>query len=84
MWDVEQAWERECGREKGQDDPDAGGKSVSKKSQPTRTCRNPFEKSKSRQTEYLDLSILTVRNGDLFDYLRYKLPKFNCSPLIVG
>ena len=32
--------------------PDAGGKSVSEKSQTTRTCRNPFEKSKSKQTEF--------------------------------
>ena len=32
--------------------PDAGGKSVSEKSQATRTCRNPFEKSKSKQTEF--------------------------------
>ena len=27
-------------------------KSVSEKSQATRTCRNPFEKSKSKQTEF--------------------------------
>ena len=32
--------------------PDAGEKSVSEKSQDTRTCRNPFEKSKSKQTEF--------------------------------
>ncbi len=32
--------------------PDAGGKSVSEKSQATSTCRNPFEKSKSKQTEF--------------------------------
>ncbi len=32
--------------------PDAGEKSVSEKSQATRTCRNPFEKSKSKQTEF--------------------------------
>jgi hypothetical protein len=32
--------------------PDVGGKSVSEKSQVTRTCRNPFEKSKSKQTEF--------------------------------
>jgi hypothetical protein len=32
--------------------PDAGEKSVSEKSQSTRTCRNPFEKSKSKQTEF--------------------------------
>ena len=32
--------------------PDAGEKSVSEKSQVTRTCRNPFEKSKSKQTEF--------------------------------
>ena len=30
----------------------AGGKSVSEKSHDTRTCRNPFEKSKSKQTEF--------------------------------
>ena len=30
--------------------PDEGGKSVSEKSQATRTCRNPFEKSKSKDT----------------------------------
>ncbi len=33
--------------------PDAGGKSVSEKSQATHTCRNPFEKSKSKQTEFV-------------------------------
>ncbi len=32
--------------------PDAGGKSVSENSQATRTCRNPFEKSKSKQSEF--------------------------------
>ena len=32
--------------------PDSGGKSVSEKSQATRTCRNPFEKSQSKQTEF--------------------------------
>jgi len=32
--------------------PDAGEKSVSEKSQATRTCRNPFEKSKSKGTEF--------------------------------
>ncbi len=32
--------------------PDAGGKSVSEKSQATRAWRNPFEKSKSKQTEF--------------------------------
>jgi hypothetical protein len=32
--------------------PDTGGKSVSEKSQVTSTCRNPFEKSKSKQTEF--------------------------------
>ena len=32
--------------------PDAGEKSVSEKSQATRTCRNPFEKSKSKETEF--------------------------------
>ena len=30
--------------EKAKTTPDAGGKSVSEKSQTTRTCRNPFEK----------------------------------------
>ncbi len=33
--------------------PDAGGKSVSEKSQATRTCRKPFEKSKNKQTEFV-------------------------------
>ena len=32
--------------------PDTGGKSVSEKSQDTCTCRNPFEKSESKQTEF--------------------------------
>ena len=32
--------------------PDAGGKSVSEKSQVTLTWRNTFEKSKSKQTEF--------------------------------
>ncbi len=32
--------------------PDEGGKSVSKKSQATCTSKNPFEKSKSKQTEF--------------------------------
>jgi hypothetical protein len=32
--------------------PDAGGKSVSEKSQATRTCSNLFEKSESKQTEF--------------------------------
>ncbi len=32
--------------------PDAGGKSVNEKSQDTRTCSNPFEKSESKQTEF--------------------------------
>jgi hypothetical protein len=32
--------------------PDAGEKSVSEKSQTTRTFRNPFEKSKSKRTEF--------------------------------
>ena len=32
--------------------PDAGEKSVSEKSQATRTCRNPFQKSKSKETEF--------------------------------
>ena len=32
--------------------PDAGGKSVSEKSQDTHTCSNPFEKSESKQTEF--------------------------------
>ncbi len=31
---------------------DAGEKSVSEKSQATCTCRNPFEKSKSKQTDF--------------------------------
>jgi hypothetical protein len=31
----------------------AGGKSVSEKSQATRTSNNPFEKSSSQHTEYL-------------------------------
>ena len=32
--------------------PDAGEKSVSEKSQTTRTYRNPFEKSKSKEIEF--------------------------------
>jgi hypothetical protein len=32
--------------------PDAGRKSVSQKSQATRTCSNLFEKSESKQTEF--------------------------------
>jgi hypothetical protein len=32
--------------------PDAGGKSVSEKSQATCTSKNPFEKSSSQHTEY--------------------------------
>ena len=48
---------RKCGKgsvgggeagEKTKTTPDAGGKSVSEKSQVTHTCRNPFEKSKSK------------------------------------
>jgi hypothetical protein len=38
--------------EKSKKTLDAGGKSVSEKSQVTRTCRNPFEESKSKQTEF--------------------------------
>ncbi len=34
--------------------PDAGEKSVSEKSQTTRTCRNPFEKSKSKECQATD------------------------------
>ena len=32
--------------------PDAGEKSVSEKSQATCTCRNPFQRSKSKETEF--------------------------------
>ena len=32
---------------------DAGGKFVTEKSQDTRTCRNPFEKSRSKHTEFV-------------------------------
>ena len=42
---------RETGK-KAKTTPDAGGKSVSEKSQDTRTCSNPFEKSESKQTEF--------------------------------
>jgi hypothetical protein len=38
--------------EKTKTTPDVGGKSVSEKPQATSTCRNPFEKSKSKQTEF--------------------------------
>jgi hypothetical protein len=38
--------------EKSKKTLDAGGKSVSEKSQATCTCRNPFEESKSKQTEF--------------------------------
>ena len=44
-------WGGEAGK-KAKTTPDAGEKSVSEKSQATRTCRNPFEKSKSKQTEF--------------------------------
>ena len=46
--------------------PDAGEKSVSEKSQATRTCRNPFEKSKSKQTEFFVREVkdkLITKNG---------------------
>ncbi len=43
---------RETGK-KAKTTPDAGGKSVSEKSQDTHTCRNPFEKSESKQTEFV-------------------------------
>ncbi len=43
--------EGEAGK-KAKTTPDAGGKSVSEKSQATRTNRNPFEKSRSKQTQY--------------------------------
>ena len=56
MWDVEEVWERECGRgeegKKAKTTPDVGGKSVSEKSQVTYTCKNPFEKSSSKETKY--------------------------------
>ena len=42
---------RETGK-KAKTTPDAGGKSVSEKSQDTHTCRSPFEKSESKQTEF--------------------------------
>jgi transposase-like protein len=54
-WDVHKramgVWGGEAGK-KAKTTPDAGEKSVSEKSQATRTCRNPFEKSKSKQTEF--------------------------------
>ncbi len=39
--------------EKAKTTPDAGGKSVSEKSQVTCTCRKPFERLKSMQTEFV-------------------------------
>ena len=42
---------RETGK-KAKTTPDAGGKSVSEKSQDTRTSSNPFEKSERKQTEF--------------------------------
>ena len=45
-------WEKGETGEKAKTTPDTGGKSVSEKSQATRTYRNPFEKSKSKQTEF--------------------------------
>ena len=49
--------------------PDVGEKSVSEKSQVTRTCRNPFEKSKSKQTEFFVRDVkdkLMTKNGPEF------------------
>ena len=48
----ERVREGEAGK-KAKTTPDAGGKSVSEKSQATRNSKNPFEKSSSKQTEYL-------------------------------
>ncbi len=47
----ERVREGEAGK-KAKTTPDAGGKSVSEKSQATHTSKNPFEKSSSKQTEY--------------------------------
>jgi hypothetical protein len=49
--------------------PDVGEKSVSEKSQATRTCRNPLEKSKSKQTEFFVREVKDKRmtkNGPKF------------------
>ena len=43
--------------------PDAGGKSVSEKSQTTRTSKNPFEKSNSKQTVYFVRAVKDTRTG---------------------
>ena len=55
--------------EKVKTTPDAGEKSVSETSQATRTCRNPFEKSKSKETEFFDREVKDKRmtkNGPEF------------------
>jgi hypothetical protein len=43
--------------------PDADGKSVSAKSQATRTSKNPFEKSNSKQTQYFVRVVKYSRTG---------------------
>jgi hypothetical protein len=54
--DVEQAWERECGREwsrkKGQDDPGCGWKICEWEVSGHAHQQEPFEKSSSKQTQY--------------------------------
>jgi hypothetical protein len=92
--DLEQVWERECGRagKKAKTTPDAGGKSVSEKSQATRTSKNPFEKSSIKQTEYFVRVVTkdkrTGKNGPLFligwrDFplvFKYFVISFFCLP----
>jgi hypothetical protein len=59
---------REAGK-KAKTTPDAGGKSVSEKSQDTRTCSNPFEKSESKKTEFFVREVKDKRmtkNGPVF------------------
>ena len=49
--------------------PDEGEKSVSEKSQTKRTCRNPFEKSKSKEIEFFVCEVKDKRmtkNGPEF------------------
>jgi len=44
--------------------PDAGGKSVSEKSQATHTSKNPFEKSSGQHTEYFVRVVQDKRTGE--------------------
>jgi hypothetical protein len=54
--------ENETGK-KAKTTPDAGGKSMSEKSQATRTSKKPFEKSSSQHTEYFVRVVKDKRTG---------------------